>query len=69
MTAGGQSKAETFALLAGHHASQDNTWGFCPANTVGVGIRRFFDSLSSAGKALPRIALIDGDIHHGDGRY
>lgn len=46
----------------GHHALRDAAMGFCFFNNVAVGIRH---ALSAHG--LQRVALIDFDVHHGNG--
>jgi acetoin utilization deacetylase AcuC-like enzyme len=46
----------------GHHAQRDAAMGFCFFNNVAVGIRH---ALTRHG--LQRVALIDFDVHHGNG--
>jgi len=46
----------------GHHAEHDSANGFCFFNNVAVGIRHALDV-----HGLERIALIDFDVHHGNG--
>ena len=46
----------------GHHAERGAAMGFCFFNNVAVGIRH---ALSAHG--LQRVALIDFDVHHGNG--
>jgi acetoin utilization deacetylase AcuC-like enzyme len=46
----------------GHHATRDAAMGFCFFNNVAVGIRH-----ALAVHGLQRIALIDFDVHHGNG--
>lgn len=46
----------------GHHAERDKAMGFCFFNNVAVGIRHAFTQ-----HALERVALIDFDVHHGNG--
>ncbi len=46
----------------GHHATRDATMGFCFFNNVAVGIRH-----ALAVHGLERVALIDFDVHHGNG--
>ena len=46
----------------GHHAERGAAMGFCFFNNVAVGIRH---ALSAHG--LERVALIDFDVHHGNG--
>lgn len=46
----------------GHHAERDAAMGFCFFNNVAVGIRHALDV-----HGLERVALIDFDVHHGNG--
>ena len=46
----------------GHHAEADRAMGFCLFNTVAVGIHH-----ALAEHGLTRIALVDFDVHHGNG--
>ncbi|RUR66333.1 histone deacetylase family protein [Variovorax guangxiensis] len=46
----------------GHHATRDAAMGFCFFNNVAVGIRHALDV-----HGLKRVALIDFDVHHGNG--
>ncbi len=46
----------------GHHATRDAPMGFCFFNNVAVGIRHALDV-----HGLERVALIDFDVHHGNG--
>lgn len=46
----------------GHHAERDKAMGFCFFNNVAVGIRHAFTR-----HGLQRAALIDFDVHHGNG--
>ena len=46
----------------GHHATRDAAMGFCFFNNVAVGMRHALDVLG-----LERVALIDFDVHHGNG--
>ncbi len=46
----------------GHHAERSNAGGFCFFNNVVVGIRHVL-----ANYPIERIALIDFDVHHGNG--
>jgi len=53
-----------FALVRppGHHAEADRAMGFCLFNNVAVGARYGLQNLG-----LERIAIIDWDLHHGNG--
>jgi acetoin utilization deacetylase AcuC-like enzyme len=46
----------------GHHAERDQAMGFCFFNNVAVGARHAQDRYS-----LRRVAIIDWDVHHGNG--
>jgi acetoin utilization deacetylase AcuC-like enzyme len=46
----------------GHHATRDQTMGFCFFNNVAVAARHALDV-----HGLARVAIIDFDVHHGNG--
>ena len=46
----------------GHHAERSQAMGFCFFNNAAVGIRHALDVLN-----IERVALIDFDVHHGNG--
>ena len=46
----------------GHHATRDETMGFCFFNNVAIGARHALDV-----RGLQRVAIIDFDVHHGNG--
>ncbi len=46
----------------GHHAEADRAMGFCLFNNIAVGIHH-----ALAAHGLARVALIDFDVHHGNG--
>lgn len=46
----------------GHHATRDEAMGFCFFNNVAVAARHALDVLG-----LDRVAIIDFDVHHGNG--
>jgi acetoin utilization deacetylase AcuC-like enzyme len=46
----------------GHHAERDKAMGFCLFNNVAVGVRYAMNEYQ-----LERIAIIDFDVHHGNG--
>ncbi|HEY1130348.1 MAG TPA: histone deacetylase family protein [Roseateles sp.] len=60
---GGQASAAFCAVRPpGHHAERAAAMGFCFFNNVAVGIRHALDV-----HGLQRVALIDFDVHHGNG--
>jgi acetoin utilization deacetylase AcuC-like enzyme len=46
----------------GHHATRDETMGFCFINSVAVAARHALDA-----RGLERVAIVDFDVHHGNG--
>lgn len=46
----------------GHHAEADKAMGFCIFNNVAVGVKHAINQYQ-----LERIAIIDFDVHHGNG--
>lgn len=46
----------------GHHAVRDQAMGFCFFNNVAVGARHALDVLG-----VERVAIVDFDVHHGNG--
>jgi acetoin utilization deacetylase AcuC-like enzyme len=46
----------------GHHATRDQTMGFCFFNNVAIAARYALDV-----RGLERVAIIDFDVHHGNG--
>ncbi len=59
---GGFKRAFCNVRPPGHHAEGAAAMGFCFFNNVAVGIRHALDELG-----LQRVALIDFDVHHGNG--
>ena len=46
----------------GHHATRDSAMGFCFFNNVAIAARHALDV-----RGLERVAIIDFDVHHGNG--
>ncbi|HQP67817.1 MAG TPA: histone deacetylase family protein [Quisquiliibacterium sp.] len=59
---GGYSRAFCNVRPPGHHAERGQAMGFCFFNNIAVGIRHALDELG-----LERVALVDFDVHHGNG--
>jgi acetoin utilization deacetylase AcuC-like enzyme len=59
---GGFQRAFCNVRPPGHHAERGAAMGFCFFNNVAVGIRHALDVLG-----LERVALVDFDVHHGNG--
>ncbi len=75
LRAAGAAVAATDAVIAGevrnafcavrppgHHATRDQTMGFCFFNNVAVAARHALDV-----HGLQRVAIVDFDVHHGNG--
>lgn len=63
LTLGGEvARAFCAVRPPGHHAERDAAMGFCIYNNVAVGVRH---ALRVHG--LKRVALVDFDVHHGNG--
>ena len=60
--AGAVQRAFCAVRPPGHHASRDAAMGFCFFDNVAVGIRHALDV-----HGLSRVALVDFDVHHGNG--
>jgi acetoin utilization deacetylase AcuC-like enzyme len=58
------TRSEGFALVRppGHHATSDEAMGFCIFNNVAIGARS-----AQADLGVERIAILDWDVHHGNG--
>ena len=75
LRAAGAAVAATDAVIAGrvanafcavrppgHHATRDEAMGFCFYNNVAIGARHALDV-----HGLERVAIVDFDVHHGNG--
>ncbi|MFY9512920.1 MAG: histone deacetylase family protein, partial [Rubrivivax sp.] len=60
--AGRASNAFCAVRPPGHHATRDETMGFCFFNNVAVAARHALDV-----RGLQRVAIVDFDVHHGNG--
>jgi acetoin utilization deacetylase AcuC-like enzyme len=78
MMAGGTCAAAAAALADGaaahlggglHHAFANHGEGFCPINDIAVAIRvaQHPSARSGQGRGIRRAAVIDCDVHHGNG--
>ncbi|MEJ6005144.1 histone deacetylase family protein [Paucibacter sp. AS339] len=59
---GGAENAFCAVRPPGHHATRDQSMGFCFFNNVAVAARHALDD-----RGLKRVAIIDFDVHHGNG--
>lgn len=57
-------RSRAFALVRppGHHATPSTAMGFCLFNNVAIAVRE-----ALAGSGLQRVAIVDFDVHHGNG--
>lgn len=55
------SRAVVAARPPGHHATRSRSMGFCLFNTIGIAAARARQS------GFNRVAIIDWDVHHGNG--
>jgi acetoin utilization deacetylase AcuC-like enzyme len=60
--AGTANRAFCAVRPPGHHATRGAAMGFCFFNNIAVGIRHALDH-----HGLERVALVDFDVHHGNG--
>ncbi|MDP1571441.1 MAG: histone deacetylase [Vicinamibacterales bacterium] len=59
----GPAGSRAFALVRppGHHAERDKAMGFCLFNSIAVG------AAHARARGLARVAVMDYDVHHGNG--
>ncbi len=60
----GEGERNSFAIVRppGHHATPDQAMGFCFFNNIAVAARH-----ATAVYGLRRVAIVDYDVHHGNG--
>jgi acetoin utilization deacetylase AcuC-like enzyme len=51
----------------GHHAERDRGMGFCLFNNIALGALHARTLKTKTGLSVQRIAIIDYDVHHGNG--
>ncbi len=51
----------------GHHAEREQAMGFCYFNNVAVAAKVLQQRCASAGRPPLKMAIIDWDVHHGNG--
>ncbi|MFG6490395.1 histone deacetylase family protein [Roseateles sp. BYS78W] len=59
---GGADNAFCAVRPPGHHATRDQSMGFCFFNNVAIAARHALDD-----RGLQRVAIVDFDVHHGNG--
>lgn len=62
VTAGEANSAYCLVRPPGHHATRERAMGFCLFNNVAVAA-----SYACLGKGVERVAIVDFDVHHGNG--
>jgi acetoin utilization deacetylase AcuC-like enzyme len=60
---GGDTGRRAFVMVRppGHHAEADRAMGFCLYNSIAVG------AAAARARGLSRVAIVDYDVHHGNG--
>ncbi len=59
---GRQSNAYALSRPPGHHCTRDRPMGFCLLANIAIAVEAAF-----AAKAVERVAVLDWDVHHGNG--
>jgi acetoin utilization deacetylase AcuC-like enzyme len=60
---GGPKRSRALAMVRppGHHAERDRAMGFCLYNNIAIG------AAYARAKGIDRVAIVDYDVHHGNG--
>ena len=60
---GGAKRSRALAMVRppGHHAERDRAMGFCLYNNIAIG------AAYARAKGIDRVAIVDYDVHHGNG--
>lgn len=58
-----------FAIIRppGHHSSSDKCAGFCFFNNIAIAAKSSIGKTFKSGKTIRKVAIVDWDVHHGDG--
>lgn len=58
-----------FAIIRppGHHSQSSNCSGFCFFNNVAIAAKSIIGKTFKSGKTIKKVAIVDWDVHHGDG--
>ena len=66
--AGDVTRAFALTRPPGHHAFTERANGFCLLNNMAFAVKEALGEIrGEAGKPVKRVAIIDFDVHHGDG--
>jgi len=63
---GAEDTAYAVCRPPGHHASRDRAGGFCFLNHAAIAAQECLSLLTARGQR-PRVAILDVDVHHGNG--
>lgn len=63
----GAREAYALGRPPGHHAYTDAAGGFCLLNNVAIAAQYALDHGTIAGQRIRRVAIVDVDVHHGNG--